>query len=98
MGFPEENLTTPESIGMHLTWKNNSCQPNFWRNVSPDPTTSCGPYSPLKQVDYKENDARHKATVIDRYNHDTIGIVAIDSLGRVASATSSNGARNKIAG
>jgi len=35
---------------------------------------------------------------VDRYNHDTIGIVAIDKLGRIASATSSNGARFKIPG
>ena len=30
--------------------KNNRCQPNFRKNVSPDPATSCGPYKPLKEA------------------------------------------------
>jgi N4-(beta-N-acetylglucosaminyl)-L-asparaginase len=97
MGFPEENLSTSESKEMHETWKKDNCQPNFWRNVYPDPSTSCGPYTPINSTQ-KSLEAKEKTRIIDQYNHDTIGIVAIDSLGRIASATSSNGARNKIPG
>ncbi len=100
VGFREENLTTPLSTEMHTSWKNNSCQPNFWRNVFPDPTRFCGPYSlrNFTQVNNAVPPIPSPTRIIDRYNHDTIGIVAIDSLGRIASATSSNGARNKIPG
>ncbi|OXA52414.1 N(4)-(Beta-N-acetylglucosaminyl)-L-asparaginase isoform X2 [Folsomia candida] len=99
MGFPEENLTTPDSLEMHDSWERNNCQPNFWRNVNPDPTQSCGPYTPKTMTkDQSKTMVQVPPRVIDQWNHDTIGIVAIDSLGRVASATSSNGARNKIPG
>ena len=47
MGFPLENLTTPDSTKIWADWEAKSCQPNFRQNVSPDPTTSCGPYTPL---------------------------------------------------
>jgi len=42
--------------------------------------------------------AEASAPVIDRYNHDTIGMVALDSKGHIASGTTTNGARNKIPG
>jgi len=35
---------------------------------------------------------------MSQYNHDTIGMVAIDKQGNVVSATSTNGANHKIAG
>jgi len=96
MGFPEENLTTDVSIEMHKNWTSQNCQPNFWRNVYPDPTTSCGPYQidPLQKIKLASTSTR----AIDRFNHDTIGMVAIDSQGKIAAATSSNGARHKIPG
>ncbi|VDO74106.1 unnamed protein product [Heligmosomoides polygyrus] len=47
MGFKEENLTTAASRQMLRVWKAMECQPNFWQNVYPDPTKSCGPYRPL---------------------------------------------------
>lgn len=94
MGFPLENLTTEVSMKMHKDWKENECQPNFWRNVEPDPTTSCGPYRPISRTD-KETRSRPK---IDRFNHDTISMIAIDANGRIASGTSSNGAKHKIPG
>lgn len=31
MGFTKENLTTEKSYSMWKEWKNNNCQPNFWR-------------------------------------------------------------------
>ena len=35
MGFKEMNLSTESSLQRFQEWKNNSCQPNFWRNVEP---------------------------------------------------------------
>jgi len=97
MGFPEEDLTTDDSRLMHEEWKARQCQPNFWRNtVNPDPTTACGPYRP--NTSHRNSSESETMRQVDRYNHDTIGIVAIDKLGRIASATSSNGARFKIPG
>ncbi len=95
MGFKEESLTTNASQQMHMDWKNNSCQPNFWKNVSPDPTQNCGPYSIPEQASKSEKFSRR---TVDRFNHDTVSMVAIDGNGHIASGTSSNGARNKIPG
>ena len=30
MGFPEENLSTNDSINIWKEWKRNKCQPNYW--------------------------------------------------------------------
>jgi N4-(beta-N-acetylglucosaminyl)-L-asparaginase len=49
MGFKEEDLHSNESIVNWNKWKNDNCQPNFRRNVQPDPTTSCGPYIPKRK-------------------------------------------------
>jgi isoaspartyl peptidase/L-asparaginase-like protein (Ntn-hydrolase superfamily) len=95
MGFKEESLTTNASQQMHIDWKNNSCQPNFWKNVSPDPTQNCGPYSIPEQASKSQKFSRR---TVDRFNHDTVSMVAIDGNGHIASGTSSNGARNKIPG
>jgi isoaspartyl peptidase/L-asparaginase-like protein (Ntn-hydrolase superfamily) len=96
MGFKEESLSTPQSEEMHESWKNNSCQPNFWKDVKPDPSKNCGPYMSSAE---RKNLERQRATMkVDRFNHDTISMVALDSKGRIASGTSSNGARNKIPG
>ncbi len=50
MGFKEEDLHSNTSIALWNNWKNGNCQPNFRRNVQPDPTTSCGPYTPKHQI------------------------------------------------
>jgi isoaspartyl peptidase/L-asparaginase-like protein (Ntn-hydrolase superfamily) len=44
MGYSITNLSTAVSTKQWETWKQSHCQPNFWRNVSPNPRTSCGPY------------------------------------------------------
>ena len=49
MGFKEDDLHSNASLAAWSNWKNNNCQPNFRRNVQPDPTTSCGPYTPKSQ-------------------------------------------------
>ncbi|XP_012524800.2 N(4)-(Beta-N-acetylglucosaminyl)-L-asparaginase [Monomorium pharaonis] len=92
MGFKKESLQTDESKEMWMKWKANNCQPNFWKNVVPDPTTSCGPYIPSEVKD------DNSMPVGSEENHDTIGILAIDSQGCTAAGTSTNGARNKIPG
>ncbi|KAK4740610.1 hypothetical protein SAY87_032264 [Trapa incisa] len=98
-GFTEEDLSTGESVEMHNEWKNNSCQPNFWMNVTPDPIESCGPYTgPSAGSSKVIPDGIIETMNANRYNHDTIGMVVLDGQGRLASGTSSNGARNKIPG
>lgn len=55
MGFKEEDLHSNDSITTWDNWKKANCQPNFRRNVEPDPTTSCGPYTPKplnSNIDY----------------------------------------------
>ena len=93
MGFKEENLTSDWSSDAYTKWKQNKCQPNYWRNVEPNPRTSCGPYTPnsgpIESID------RNK---ISKDNHDTIGMIAIDRNGTMAVGTSTNGMIHKIAG
>ena len=59
--------------------------------MSPDPTQSCGPYSPLgvraKKPHFGESG-----------NHDTIGMIALDATGQMVAGTSTNGAAHKIPG
>lgn len=62
----------------------------------PDPTTSCGPYRPKNSEDNSGNDK--DLLVGSEENHDTIGVLAIDSEGHTAAGTSTNGAKNKIPG
>uniref|UniRef100_A0A1B6KE62 N(4)-(beta-N-acetylglucosaminyl)-L-asparaginase n=1 Tax=Graphocephala atropunctata TaxID=36148 RepID=A0A1B6KE62_9HEMI len=90
MGFQVENLTTPQSREMWQSWRTNSCQPNYWMGVEPDPRQQCGPYQPLSSTSDRFSQAE--------YSHDTISMVAIDRHGHVAVGTSSNGANHKIPG
>ncbi|CAG4940245.1 unnamed protein product [Colias eurytheme] len=94
MGFEEENLTTKHSKKLWMNWHNSGhCQPNFWMDVTPDPSQFCGPYQPKQNLQ-----DRSKMIKGDRYNHDTIGMVAIDKNGDIAAGTSTNGAKYKIPG
>uniref|UniRef100_A0A6G1SLF5 N(4)-(beta-N-acetylglucosaminyl)-L-asparaginase n=1 Tax=Aceria tosichella TaxID=561515 RepID=A0A6G1SLF5_9ACAR len=116
LGFKEEPLDSEESRRMHQEWLNNSCQPNYWKNVEPDPSKNCGPYH-LKSIDKAHENRADFYRLTEQQNgnqddedmyerdieplpvgHDTIGMVAIDSQGRVASGTSTNGLRYKILG
>ncbi|CAJ0917820.1 unnamed protein product, partial [Mesorhabditis belari] len=98
MGFSETDLTTNASLEMLQKWKNNNCQPNFWTNVFPNPKQTCGPYH--RNEIFKTNSKSEIVTnrVIDRYNHDTIGMVIIDESGEISAGTSTNGASHKIPG
>src|SRR5205823_1836191 len=77
MGFKVESLSAKESDEVYRKWKQRSCQPNYWENVSPDPKTTCGPYSPL-------NGFPGLRPKTDRDNHDTIGMIAMDKDGKLA--------------
>ncbi|KAK6059726.1 asparaginase [Cooperia oncophora] len=89
MGFKEEDLTTDVSRQMITKWRADRCQPNFWQlfqNVSPDPSTSCGPYRPnIPSLMYRRyyNDHSRAPRSIDRFNHDTLGMVVVDSSGNI---------------
>lgn len=94
MGFEERPLATNESLTMWKNWTSNDCQPNFWKNVTPDPRKSCGPY-------HKNTKAKSYERLSNKFNennHDTISMVAIDAKGSVVAGTSSNGAKFKIPG
>ncbi|KAE9555175.1 hypothetical protein FO519_001599 [Halicephalobus sp. NKZ332] len=97
MGFSEEDLTTDVSSTMHKSWLEARCQPNYWVNVEPDPQKTCGPYKPSIVKGKPEKPESYKETFTEN-SHDTIGMVVIDSDSNIAAGTSTNGARNKIAG
>ncbi|OTF76184.1 Asparaginase-like protein [Euroglyphus maynei] len=96
MGFSKENLSSLWSIDQFEQWKAHGCQPNYWKNVHPNPKNHCGPYEPLDEYEFHDDNVRYKIDV--RSNHDTIGAVAIDHYGRIASGTSTNGMKHKIPG
>lgn len=97
MGFKKESLSTTNSKNIYNDWKSRNCQPNFWINVIPNPSMSCGPYSPIDDAITKKsmNDINSFFT---SNNHDTIGMVVIDKSGNIAAGTSTNGANHKIPG
>ncbi|NXD16955.1 ASPG asparaginase, partial [Nothocercus nigrocapillus] len=97
MGFPYEDLTTSKSLSVYSEWLNQSCQPNYWKNVVPDSSKSCGPYKKAEKVICKE-DWTSSQRRISIHNHDTIGMIVIGESGTVASGTSTNGAVHKIPG
>ncbi|XP_022912584.2 N(4)-(Beta-N-acetylglucosaminyl)-L-asparaginase-like [Onthophagus taurus] len=98
MGFKEESLSTNTSIGVWDDWKNGNCQPNYWINVEPNPSSSCGPYNPINEnnVNYESHIGNSEIDV--RLTHDTIGMVLVDHNGDIIAGTSTNGLRHKIAG
>uniref|UniRef100_F6SSI8 N(4)-(Beta-N-acetylglucosaminyl)-L-asparaginase n=1 Tax=Ciona intestinalis TaxID=7719 RepID=F6SSI8_CIOIN len=97
MGFKQESLTTNHSQQMYDDWKAKNCQPNYRSNVTPDPTTSCGPYKPTNQLNTEKTKPRVELG-IDQSNHDTIGMLAIDMNGHIAAGTSTNGMTHKVPG
>jgi len=105
MGFKETNLSTPQSVKIYTDWKQNNCQLNFWKKVLPDPTKSCGPYKPANiDPDYRlwQDQTKHAQRPANPEagsgNHDTIGMIAIDSKGNMAVGTTTNGANHKVPG
>ncbi|XP_066154427.1 N(4)-(Beta-N-acetylglucosaminyl)-L-asparaginase-like [Euwallacea fornicatus] len=110
LGFPNESLETNYSKELYNKWKNTNCQPNFWSNVIPDSTTSCGPYVP--KGENSKCSLRHRFSdplltnevrteefgVFNTENHDTIGMIVINSESHIVAGTSTNGANHKIPG
>lgn len=105
------NLSTENSLEKWLKWNENGCQPNFWRNVTPNSDSLCGPYrtSSLNEnhasIELLSSHAELSRQIencmrkeIDRSNHDTISMAVIDQEGRIAAGTSTNGASYKIPG
>ncbi|XP_063044668.1 N(4)-(beta-N-acetylglucosaminyl)-L-asparaginase [Engraulis encrasicolus] len=96
MGFKSEDLTTNTSQSVFSKWLTQNCQPNYRKNVSPDPRTSCGPYRPSEEK--QRTCQQHSHIRLDIHSHDTIGMVVIGQNGSVAAGTSTNGARHKVPG
>ena len=69
------------------------CQPNYYKNVSPDPKKSCGPFKPLDNQKHQK-----RRSLASEKNHDTIGMVAFDQNGKTAAGTTTNGMIYKIPG
>lgn len=91
-GFKEEDLTTDASEERCRAWKEGAaCQPNYRINVSPDPSSACGPYEPLSQIPEGSLDKRQAS-------HDTVSLIAIHRDGSMAAGTSTNGASHKVPG
>ncbi|XP_038555582.1 N(4)-(beta-N-acetylglucosaminyl)-L-asparaginase [Micropterus salmoides] len=93
MGFVAEDLTTNKSVNIFSQWLKGNCQPNYRKNVFPDPSTSCGPYKP--KGTFTQNKSANHANV---HSHDTIGMIALDKDGHVAAGTSTNGLTHKVPG
>ncbi|TNM98907.1 hypothetical protein fugu_013471 [Takifugu bimaculatus] len=68
MGFTAEDLTTNKSINIFSQWLKGNCQPNYRKNVYPDPSKYCGPYKPVP-VQHQNK----RATSANEHAHDTIG-------------------------
>ncbi|XP_076030366.1 N(4)-(Beta-N-acetylglucosaminyl)-L-asparaginase-like [Oratosquilla oratoria] len=97
MGFKEEDLNTSSSMEIHKKWKENSCQPNHRINVTPNSKTSCGPYSPNEIENYHDG-GDPEVYVLDKDNHDTISMLAVDENGRIAGGATTNGLSHKVPG
>ncbi|KAI5861454.1 asparaginase-domain-containing protein [Durotheca rogersii] len=92
-GFAVQDLSTPESIASCARWRAAACQPNYRLRVTPDPATSCGPYSPSAGDEYGE-----EPSGTAREGHDTISMIALHASGAMAAGTSTNGAGRKVPG
>ncbi|KIL90672.1 hypothetical protein FAVG1_06407 [Fusarium avenaceum] len=89
-GFKTSNLTTKDSAKKCKEWKASKCQPNYRRNVSPNPASTCGPYRPLATIKKTQNK--------QQASHDTLSLVTIAKDGSMAAGTTTNGASHKIPG
>ncbi|MQM10667.1 hypothetical protein Taro_043562 [Colocasia esculenta] len=99
------DLSSPDSVMKWKKWKENSCQPNFRKNVVP--MNGCGPYHPDSSTAAIEDKCSgndilgtfaSNSRTISRNNHDTISMAVIDKAGHIAVGTSTNGATFKIPG
>lgn len=88
MGLPgPTNLSSSESMEKWTKWKENHCQPNFWKDVIP--VNSCGPYH-AKDFVGPSNGICSQTTLVGniqsisshvgRHNHDTISMAVFDKV------------------
>lgn len=88
MGLPgPSNLSSSESMEKWTNWRENRCQPNFWKDVVP--ADSCGPYH-VKGFLNLDVRTCSKATLMGSikprppcvgiHNHDTISMAVIDKV------------------
>lgn len=106
MGLPgPANLSSAESMDKWTKWRENGCQPNFWKNVVP--VDCCGPYQPKCNMGPSEGECpasnlmgvtESGSSHVGLHSHDTISMAVIDKMGHVAVGTSTNGATFKIPG
>lgn len=102
MGLPgPTNLSSTESIEKWTKWKDNLCQPNFWKNV--ENADGCGPYQPKKTASTCSEASwiravESRSAHVGLHSHDTISMAVIDKMGHIAVGTSTNGATFKIPG
>ncbi|XP_067247846.1 N(4)-(beta-N-acetylglucosaminyl)-L-asparaginase-like isoform X2 [Chanodichthys erythropterus] len=90
MGFKSENLPTIKSKPIFSEWLEKNCQPNFRKNVIPDPSKSCGPYKrndTSQEAKTSRRVARHLNENFDSTSHDTIGDSPIAGAGAYAENT-----------
>lgn len=103
-GFAEEDLATPDSARQCRLWRDAYCQPNYRVGVNPDPSRSCGPYTPLATTPRAGSGRDMDPGLMQRpasapqASHDTISMIVIDSSGAMAAGTSTNGAAHKVPG
>lgn len=95
MGFIAEDLTTNKSVDIFTQWLKGNCQPNYRKNVIPDPSASCGPYRPSK---IRTRTPPPLPLHVNIRSHDTIGMIVLDQNGHAAAGTSTNGMTHKVPG
>ena len=88
------SLQSAASNASWEAWREGDCQPSYWTAVAPDPSSSCGPFTPL---DIGEQHERPLAAV-GPDNHDTLSLAVLDGRGDIAAATTTNGLAFKIPG
>ncbi|KAK8055972.1 N(4)-(beta-N-acetylglucosaminyl)-L-asparaginase [Apiospora rasikravindrae] len=98
-GFVEEagGIGTADSARACREWRErDKCQPNYRLDVTPDPKTACGPYTPVSATLAEDNSPAQKKRY--QVSHDTISMIALDGAGGMAAGTSTNGASHKVPG
>lgn len=70
----------------------------MFQNVEPDPSISCGPYSPISENSIYYNMIQDTGKVDVKTSHDTIGMIVLDDDSNIVAGTSTNGLRHKIPG
>lgn len=102
VGVQPQNTVTNESLSIYKSWEESNCQPNFYRNLE-GCEVSCGPYPPPASLtssydgmSFPRKVSRKHVPWASKEEHDTIGMVVMDSYGNMACGTTTNGASHKV--